>query len=92
MLSFGLGTVPALFVFGSAAHWLGQKARVRMLRTAGLVVAPMGMLNLFRHLQALRHPARRQLGLFLLNSPSDRPSPTGPAKLFPDNLWYFCRN
>ncbi len=52
MLSFGLGTVPALFLFGSAAHWLGQKARVRMLRIAGLVVALMGIVNLIRHLQA----------------------------------------
>ena len=52
MLAFGLGTVPALFLFGSAAHWLGQKARARMLRTAGLVVALMGVVNLIRHLQA----------------------------------------
>jgi hypothetical protein len=52
MLSFGAGTVPALFAFGSAAHWLGQNARIRMLRTAGLVVALMGIVNLIRHLQA----------------------------------------
>lgn len=52
MLSFGLGTVPALFAFGSAAHWLGQKARTWMLRGAGLIVALMGLINLIRHLQA----------------------------------------
>lgn len=52
MLAFGLGTVPALFAFGSAADWLGQKARMRLLRGAGLLVAAMGLINLFRHLQA----------------------------------------
>lgn len=51
MLSFGLGTVPALFAFGAAAQWLSQQARVWMLRSAGLAVAAMGVLNLFRHLQ-----------------------------------------
>ena len=51
MLSFGLGTIPALFTFGSAAHWLGQRARTWMLRGAGLTVALMGLVNLFRHLQ-----------------------------------------
>jgi len=52
MLSFGVGTVPALLLFGSATQWLGRKARVRMLRAAGLVVALMGFVNLLRHLQA----------------------------------------
>ncbi len=51
MLSFGLGTVPALLSFGSVAHWLGHRARTWMLRGAGLTVAAMGLLNLFRHLQ-----------------------------------------
>lgn len=51
MLAFGLGTVPALFTFGSAAHWLGQRARAWMLRGAGLTVALMGLVNLIRHLQ-----------------------------------------
>jgi sulfite exporter TauE/SafE len=51
MLAFGLGTLPALFGFGSAAQWLGQTARVRMLRAAGLVVGLMGIVNLLRHLQ-----------------------------------------
>ncbi|NTV13580.1 MAG: sulfite exporter TauE/SafE family protein [Desulfobulbaceae bacterium] len=52
MLAFGLGTVPALFSFASAAQWLGQKARAWMLRGAGLTVAAMGLINLYRHLQA----------------------------------------
>lgn len=51
MLAFGLGTVPALFAFGSAAQWLSQRARTWMLRGAGLTVAAMGLVNLFRHLQ-----------------------------------------
>jgi len=52
MFSFGLGTLPALLAFGSAAHWLSRKARVWMLRGAGLTVALMGIINLVRHLQA----------------------------------------
>jgi sulfite exporter TauE/SafE len=51
MFSFGLGTIPALFTFGSAAHWLGHRARDWMLHGAGLMVAAMGLVNLVRHLQ-----------------------------------------
>lgn len=50
---FGLGTAPSLFFFGSAAHWLSGKARTWMLRTAGLVVAGMGLVNLFKHLRMM---------------------------------------
>ena len=50
MLSFGLGTMPALFLFGSAAHWLTTGTRVIMLRWAGIMVALMGAYNLYRHL------------------------------------------
>ena len=50
MLSFGLGTMPALFLFGSAAHWLTTSTRVIMLRWAGIMVALMGAYNLYRHL------------------------------------------
>jgi len=50
MLSFGLGTLPALFLFGSTAHWLTVKKRSLMLRWAGIMVALMGAYNLYRHL------------------------------------------
>ncbi|RMF47804.1 MAG: sulfite exporter TauE/SafE family protein [Deltaproteobacteria bacterium] len=50
MLLFGLGTTPALLAFGGTASWLGQKARVWMLRGAGLAVAVIGILHLVRHL------------------------------------------
>ena len=53
MFGFGLGTVPALFLFGSAAHLLGTRTRGWMLRGAGLAVAAMGAYNLFRHLHLL---------------------------------------
>jgi sulfite exporter TauE/SafE len=53
LLAFGLGTVPALLVIGTATHWLGSKARIWMLRAAGLLVAGMGVINLFRHLQLM---------------------------------------
>lgn len=50
---FGIGTLPGLLFFGSGAHWLGQRLRRRMMRTAGLVVALMGSYNLFHHGQML---------------------------------------
>jgi len=53
MLFFGLGTVPALLLFGTAAQWLGTRARRWMLIGAGFLVALMGIWNLFRHLQMM---------------------------------------
>ncbi len=53
MMMFGLGTAPSLFLFGSAAQWLGTRARTWMLRSAGLMVALMGGYNLYRHLGML---------------------------------------
>jgi len=53
LLAFGLGTVPALLVIGTAAQWLGSRARLWMLRGAGLLVAGMGGINLYRHLQLM---------------------------------------
>ena len=50
MLSFGLGTMPALFLFGSATQWLTAGNRALMLRWAGIMVALMGAYNLYRHL------------------------------------------
>ena len=53
LLAFGLGTVPALLLFGGATQWLGTRAQAWMLRTAGLVVAGMGVVNLVRHLRLM---------------------------------------
>lgn len=53
MLFFGVGTIPALFTCGSAAHWLGRSVRGWMLRGAGLAVALMGLFNLFHHLHLM---------------------------------------
>jgi hypothetical protein len=53
MLAFGLGTTPALFLFGGAAQWLGSRARLWLLRGAGLMVAVMGAYSLLRHLRML---------------------------------------
>lgn len=50
LLAFGLGTAPALILFGGAAHWLSGRARTWMLRVAGLLVAGMGGINLLEHL------------------------------------------
>jgi len=49
MGAFALGTVPALLLFGEATQWLSARARGRMLRGAGLIVALMGCYNLVRH-------------------------------------------
>jgi len=52
MFAFGLGTVPALFLVGSAAQWFSSQ-RSWMMKTAGILVALMGCYNLFRHLRML---------------------------------------
>lgn len=48
MVAFGLGTMPALFLVGSAARWFSLR-RGWMLKLAGLLVAMMGCYNLFQH-------------------------------------------
>jgi sulfite exporter TauE/SafE len=53
MLAFGFGTIPALLLFGTAARWLGTRARRWMFLGAGIMVALMGAYNLFRHLQMM---------------------------------------
>ena len=53
MLAFGLGTAPSLFLFGLAAHWLGSKARLWMMRGAGLMVALMGCWSMSKHLKMM---------------------------------------
>ena len=53
LLAFGIGTAPSLLLFGGAAHWLSGRARTWMLRLAGLVVASMGVINLFKHLRMM---------------------------------------
>jgi sulfite exporter TauE/SafE len=49
MLAFGLGTLPALFLVGSAAQMLSRSPW--LFKVAGGLVAVMGAYNLFRHLQ-----------------------------------------
>lgn len=51
MLAFGLGTIPALFFVGGAAHILTAGKRMWMFRIAGILVAVMGSYNLYRHLR-----------------------------------------
>jgi sulfite exporter TauE/SafE len=53
LLAFGIGTAPSLLLFGGAAHWLSGRARTWMLRLAGMVVAGMGVINLFKHLRMM---------------------------------------
>ena len=53
LFAFGLGTAPALLLFGGAAHWLSGRARTWMLRLAGLVVAGMGVINLIKHMRMM---------------------------------------
>jgi len=53
MLCFGLGTTPALLLFGCTIGWLGQRTRAWMLRAAGLLVAVMGAYHLRQHIALL---------------------------------------
>lgn len=53
LLLFGLGTTPALFLFGSALGWLSQQTRSWMLRAAGGLVAAMGGYHLSQHIALL---------------------------------------
>ena len=53
LFAFGLGTAPALLLFGGAAHWLSGRARTWMLRIAGLFVAGMGVINLIKHMRMM---------------------------------------
>lgn len=50
MLAFGLGTIPALFLFGSAIHWLSTALRTELLRWAGFMVVFIGCYNLYHHI------------------------------------------
>lgn len=50
MLRFGLGTVPALLALGLTAHRLRGVRLAWMLQVAGLLVALMGAIQLYRHL------------------------------------------
>lgn len=53
LLAFGIGTSPSLLLVGGTTHWISSKARIWMLRVAGLVVAGMGVTNLVRHLHMM---------------------------------------
>lgn len=53
LFAFGLGTAPSLLIFGGTAHWLSGRARTWMLRSAGLLVAGMGVINLIKHLRLM---------------------------------------
>jgi len=53
LLFFGLGTTPALFLFGSTIDWLSHQVRTWMLRVAGLLVAAMGVYHLSQHVALL---------------------------------------
>ncbi|MDX2481039.1 MAG: sulfite exporter TauE/SafE family protein [Desulfuromusa sp.] len=52
MAAFGLGTIPALFLVGSAAQWFSTK-RSWMLKAAGVMVVLMGCYNLLSHIRML---------------------------------------
>lgn len=49
-LAFGLGTLPALFLAGALATYLGVRARGALYRLGGVVVVAMGILFLARGL------------------------------------------
>ncbi|MCM2359612.1 MAG: sulfite exporter TauE/SafE family protein [Geobacteraceae bacterium] len=48
MAALGFGTMPVLFIFGSASTAVSSAMRERMFRSVGLIVALMGMAGLWR--------------------------------------------
>ena len=50
MLSFGLGTLPALLLFGFAASSISSRLRGLLYRSAGVIVIVMGILFIYRKL------------------------------------------
>ena len=52
MAAFGVGTIPALLLVGSAARWFSSKQNW-MLKAAGGIVALMGCYNLVTHIGIL---------------------------------------
>ncbi len=53
MAAFALGTLPALLLFSGGAHALSNKSRSLMARGAGILIAAMGLWNLWRHLKMM---------------------------------------
>jgi len=50
MFAFGLGTIPALFLFGSSVQILSTTMRRELLRWAGVLVVCIGAYNFYVHL------------------------------------------
>ncbi|UCD34161.1 MAG: sulfite exporter TauE/SafE family protein [Nitrospiraceae bacterium] len=48
LLFFGLGTVPALLLFGVTASWISMKMKGALYKTAGIAVIMMGIMYLYR--------------------------------------------
>lgn len=53
MLAFGLGTAPALMLFGTTTQWFTTRTRLIFLRLAGVIVVLIGIINLVNHTQLL---------------------------------------
>lgn len=53
LLSFGLGTLPSLLLFGESTSRMNALTRHKLTRFAALAVAAMGAFNLHRHLQMM---------------------------------------
>ena len=58
MAALGVGTIPALFLFGSASAALSGVVRDRMFRLLGLIVALMGTAGLWRVLGKMGYVAK----------------------------------
>ncbi len=48
MLSFGLGTIPALFLFGMVANFISYKFRQKLLNFASYVIILLGITSIYR--------------------------------------------
>jgi hypothetical protein len=53
MLTFGLGTAPALIILGMAAHKLSEKFRKRLYKIAAVLVILLAVMTILRGVKAL---------------------------------------
>lgn len=53
MLAFGLGTVPAMVIFGLAAQRLSERFRKRLYKIAAIMVMLLGVLTIIRGIDSL---------------------------------------
>jgi len=60
MFTFGLGTIPALFLVAISTQWLTATLRQRFLKIATVLVIALGLFTVFRGYQIMTTPQKLQ--------------------------------